>query len=175
MTWNGKEVVISFANQPSVFNMAPAASVLWNSLPLNPTALNIPSSITGVITSSPTSQTNMHASYLTYVDIVLTLLPVSVVTIHVLSAVISIMLLPHVPGTKFCRIFYKKITLYNPITWHQALINHNFLPCYPNLICNIKYSSLISNPPHLSDTFIPKNLVSMLNNPCHFQVVVICL
>ena len=98
-------------------------------------------------------------------DHALTLLPVHTVTIPVLSAVSNIMHPLHVPKTKLSRILYKTITPYNPVSWQHALIECNLLSHYPNLICDIRYGSPIGNPPRLSETFIPNNLASALNNP----------
>ena len=55
-------------------------------------------------------------------DHALTLLPVHMVTIPVLSAVTNIMQPPHVPKTKFSRILYKTITPYIPISWQHPLL-----------------------------------------------------
>ena len=110
-------------------------------------------------------ESNLSVSCSMSRDHALTLLPVHTVTIPVLSAVTNIMRPPHVPETKSSRILYKTITPYNPFSWKHGLIECNLLSHYPNLICDIKYGSPIGNPPHLSETFIPNNLASVLNNP----------
>ena len=87
------------------------------------------------------------------------------VTIPVLTVMINIMQPPHVLETNFSRILYKVITPYNPISWQHTPIECNLVSRYPNLVCDIKYGSPISNLPCLYETFIPKNLVLALNNP----------
>ena len=158
-----KEVVIPFTNQHCVFVAVLPAIILQNAHPPMPAVPNIPSSVTGVTTNWPTNPTNQSVSCSMSGDHALTLLPVHMVTIPVLSVVTNIMQPPHVPETKFSRILHKTITPYNPVSWQCVLNECNLLSCYPNLVCDIKYGSPISNPPCLSETFIPNNLASLLN------------
>ncbi len=145
---------------PSVCNMAPLVTKLPLVLPPPPMLPPVPLSSTGKRIALSQRQENSFASCST--SKVSASVPI---TPHIVPTAAPFVVTPvmlHAPAceTDLQSILYIHCTPYIALAWSHVLSSCNLSVSFLDLVNDIMFSLPIGNPPLLTSTFIPKNLVS---------------